>query len=239
MKHFFKTLTIAAIASLSLTSCEKITGEGPIISQDRNYTGFESVSVNISGRVIHTTGNDYRVLIHAQQNILDIIQTKMEGEELIIKFKEGKNVRSHEEIIVELTSPVLKAAHLAGSADMRIENELQQSQLSMSLSGSGNIVATKVTLTGQLRASISGSGNITINEGTANDSWLRITGSGNIYVDAVNNNSAYAEISGSGNIRVKASQALEARIQGSGSVLYRGTPQVTSNVSGSGSVRPL
>ena len=240
MKHFFQLLGIISIASLLLTSCEKLEGKGPVVAQDRVYSGFDAVSISISGKVIHRVGNNFSLRIHAQQNILDIIQTRMEGDELIIKFKDGKNIRSHKEILVEIVSPVLKRISLAGSADMELQDDLDQSELLMSLSGSGNInVAGHVNLNGQLRASLSGSGNITVAGGIADDTWLRIAGSGNIHTDAVTCNSSYAEITGSGNIRVHATQSLDVRIQGSGSVFYRGTPQITSSVTGSGKLMPI
>lgn len=239
MKRLFRFLPVLALMSLLITSCEKIDGEGPIITEDRSHSGFKSARVSISGQVFHSVGNSYQVRIHAQQNILNIIQTRKDGDELVIKFKDGKSVRRHQEIIVELISPELNSVDLSGAANVTLQNVLTQSYLTLNVSGSGNIEATGVDLESQLRAKISGSGNIRIHQGEVSTSWFRISGSGNIHTDAVNSNRAYAEISGSGDIRLKAIQALDAKISGSGSIWYRGTPQITTSISGSGSIRPL
>lgn len=239
MKRMIRLLSIVALLTVVLSSCEKVVGEGPVVSQDRHYTGFEKVRINTSGKVVHSVGNEYKVRIHAQQNILDIITSRMDGNELIIKFKDGKSVRTHHNILIELVSPVLEVLRLEGSADAEIKDVLEQDRFDLKLEGSGDIVVEGVNLTNRLKIDIEGSGDITVRNGTTNYSRLKITGSGDIRTEAVLSKTALAEISGSGDILLNVTDALEAKINGSGSVLYRGNPQVTASISGSGRVRPL
>ncbi|MBL7742063.1 MAG: DUF2807 domain-containing protein [Chitinophagaceae bacterium] len=230
---------LAAISLLSFTSCEKVVGEGPIVTETRGVTGFKSVSVSISGKVNYKIDPVYKVEIQAQQNILDILQTNKAGDNLVIKFQDGKRVKSHEEILVTISAPFADAVNLSGSAEFNLVNALAAQNLDLRVSGSGNINVVQANLADKLTATISGSGNITVSNGAAKNESLKISGSGNINVGNVLAEKAVTEISGSGNIQTNLSQTLDATISGSGSVYYRGNPVITTHISGSGKVKPF
>lgn len=238
MKNLFYFL-LAAICLTGMTSCEKVVGEGPVVAQVRALEDFKSVSVSITGEVIYKIAPSFKVELRAQQNILDIIQTNKVGNDLVIKFKDGKNVRSHEDIAVVIEAPALELANLSGAANLDIQGEVSGANLGLRISGSGNIKVQRINITDKVSATISGSGNIMVLDGIAKNEVLKVSGSGNIHMEDVFGTRAETEISGSGNIQVKLSQHLDARISGSGSVFYLGTPQVVSHISGSGTVKPI
>ena len=237
MKGIYAVL-LAIAGAVALSSCEKVVGEGPVVTETRNVTDFKGVSVAISGKVNYQVAPTYKVEVSAQRNILNVLQTERHGDELVIKFREGTNVKSHEEIIINISAPVAEFANLSGSAELTVMGDIVSPALGLRVSGSGNIVVSKA-ITDDLTATITGSGNIRINQGSSFNEKLKISGSGNIDVSEITGSKVQAEISGSGHIRVHAVQTLNATISGSGSVFYKGTPQISTSVSGSGSVRPL
>lgn len=232
-------LIVSAILTFVFSSCEKIRGEGPVVTQNRTIQHFNSVSTGISGRITYTISPDYRIELKAQQNILDILETIVVNNELIIRFRNGVNVRSHEQIGVDISGPSPEGITVSGSGGFELFGGISGANLNLRVSGSGNMRLDNVTLTDRLEATISGSGNISIDNGTANTENAKISGSGNIQTSGVSVQHADTDISGSGNIRVKVGQNLNARISGSGSVYYAGSPQITTQISGSGNVRPL
>lgn len=231
-------LALSAICVLSFTSCEKVVGEGPIVTETRAVAGFKRVGVSISGKVNYKIDPIYKVEVQAQQNILDILQTNKVGDELVIKFQDGKRVKAHEDIIVTISAPMAEGVNLSGSANIDLINPVAAPSLALRVSGSGNINVFQAAITDQLTATISGSGNINVSSGTARNENLTISGSGNIDFRDLAAEKVISKISGSGNIRVNCSQQLDATISGSGSVFYRGTPAVTTHISGSGKVMP-
>ncbi len=235
VNYLLALLLLTAIFS----SCEKITGEGPVLQQTRTVTDFSKVDVSISGTVNYTIDPVYKVEVIAQQNILEVLRTERVGDELVIKFKNGVRVKSHEQIIVNVSSPTLRSVNLGGSAEFTISGPLAGNDLDLRISGSGSINIQQLSIADKLTATISGSGNITALAGTAKSENLKISGSGSIHLHAVQADKATADISGSGDIKVKASQTLTANISGSGSVYYLGNPVISSHVSGSGKVLPL
>lgn len=231
-------MLFAAAGMLFFTSCEKVAGEGPLVTETRPLTNFKKVSSSISGNVIFQVDPVYKVEVEAQQNILDILETKLIGDELVIRIKDGKRVKNNAGITVTIHAPNCEAVYLSGSGNFSMTGLLNEQNLNLHVSGSGNIDLQNATVIDKLTATVSGSGNIEVRSGTAKNESLRISGSGRIAVGDVVADKAVTETSGSGEMRVKLLQSLDARISGSGSVFYRGTPTVTTHISGSGRVLP-
>lgn len=233
-------IMLAAAAALFMTpSCEKVEGEGPLQTETRSVINFSGVDAGIAGKINYKIDPVYSVEIIAQQNILDVIETFEQNGYLRIKVKDGKRIKSHEEIVINISAPSADHLHLSGSGDLSVTGNNAVANLDMRVSGSGNIVVSDATVTGKIKVVISGSGNMQVQSGTAKDLDLKISGSGKITLDGVAADKATTHTSGSGNIYVNLSQSLDATISGSGSVYYRGTPQITTHISGSGKILPL
>ena len=232
-------IILSAMSLFVYTSCEKIVGEGPVVSQTRNVSNFKSVSISVSGTINYTMSPTYNVEILAQQNILDVMQTNLVGDQLVIKFKDGVRVKDHDNIVINISAPYANGISLSGSAEVKVAGTINTTDCELRVSGSGNITVANLILSNKLYATISGSGNITVNTGTAKEEELQISGSGNIDLANVIAEKAETHISGSGDMHVNLSQILDATISGSGSVFYRGTPQVSTHISGSGRVVPF
>jgi Putative auto-transporter adhesin, head GIN domain len=230
-------LAILAFLSLTLSSCikDKITGEGPVVTQTRSADNFSAIDLRVSGDVFFKQDTVYKLEITAQQNILDVIETHVTNNKLVIKFKNDVNVKSHEPIKIIVSAPFISGLSISGSGNINTQGPVSASSMNMSISGSGNIEMDQLT-TGFIDANISGSGNIKVSGGTATEEKLRISGSGNIDLDDVAATRATTTTSGSGDVRVFASQNLSITITGSGSVYYKGNPIINTSISGSGKV---
>jgi hypothetical protein len=225
-------LSVTVVFSLS---CRKVTGDGPTITENRAINNFTSVASSISADVFYRQEPQFKVEITAQQNILDVIETHVVNNELVIKFRHGVLVRRHENIIVNVSSPVTNGLRISGSGNIVVADSVNAVNINLSISGSGSINVHKLTAT-SVDAGISGSGNITISSGAVNTAKLKISGSGNIDMMNVSAASVNTATSGSGDMRVNATQNLDVSISGSGSVSYTGNPVVNTHISGSGRV---
>ncbi|WEK36801.1 MAG: DUF2807 domain-containing protein [Candidatus Pseudobacter hemicellulosilyticus] len=238
--RFFQQWLLPAAAVLTLTACEKkLTGDGPVVSQERQPAAFSRIILQVPATLYFTQETDTRFRIDAQQNILDEIETPVFDGEMRIRFKDNKNLGRHDPVVMRISNAVIQGLRLDGSANIQASSTIQASSLDLGINGSGNIVMGRLELTDRLTARISGSGSISALEGTAHSANLRISGSGNISVSQVLFQTAETEISGSGDIRLSVEDRLDAKISGSGSVYYRGNPAVNANISGSGSVKQL
>jgi Putative auto-transporter adhesin, head GIN domain len=228
-------LFLSVVIMAGFISCEKIVGEGPAVTESRAIGNFSSVASAISADVYYKQDAVYKVEITAQQNILNVLETNLVGNELVIKFRNGVRARSYETIVVNISSPTINGLRISGSGNLVASDSISSGSMNLAISGSGNISLNRLEAA-SLDANISGSGSILISNGTLNTVGFRISGSGNIDAMNVPASSVTTNTSGSGEIRVNASHDLDVTISGSGSVYYKGNPEVNAHISGSGKV---
>jgi len=203
--------------------------------ESRQVSGFNSVASAGPFNVhIKIDGNE-SVKVDADADIINDIETIVEGNTLKIRFKdrEYRHRNIHKaEVYVEAKS--LNSLLNAGSGSVKVDGTISTDNFKTVLSGSGNISA--VVKSESLHAVISGSGSINLSGSTA-DADMVITGSGEIDGRHLKAGSVVGSITGSGNIYIEAEKSVVGRITGSGSVIYSGNAtSVTSHTTGSGRV---
>lgn len=241
------------------SACRKITGEGPVVTESRQASGFTGIDLEVSGSLHFVPDSVYSVQISAQKNILDIIKTPVDDGVLSIGFRGNPRVRSHEPIVVEVHAPDIVKLGISGSATLYIDKPFYPAHLDMDISGSGDLLGDTVRSAGKisfhlsgsgsltlpylegdiLEANISGSGRVRVDSGRVDSEQLHISGSGDFRLAGVEARTATVHSSGSGNAELYLTQQLDVNISGSGMVYYRGNPRITAQISGSGKVHPL
>ncbi|MBL7699609.1 MAG: DUF2807 domain-containing protein [Chitinophagaceae bacterium] len=227
------SFSLAALILISFSSCEKVIGDGPIVSETRVVREFTELEFGVPGELEFIQSEDREVTIEAQRNIADVIQTYVTGNELRIKVKDSKTIRTSEPIRIVVKAPGVHSFSVSGPGAMAVNNIQYDGISRLKLSGSGKIIVQKLQST-NLEARISGSGSIEVMEGNVDHEDIDISGSGDVNLVEVAAKKASTQTSGSGNIRLNVSDELDVRISGSGDVFYKGSPVVNVSVSGSG-----
>jgi hypothetical protein len=230
-----KNLSVFIIAVFIFSSCSKITGEGPVVTETRNVANFTGIDLRCSADVYYRQDAAYKVEVNAQQNILDVLIIEISNGKLVVRYKNDVFVKSDHKTTVIVSAPEANSFRISGSGDIKTTGPLTPSNLNLDISGSGNILLTELT-TDFIDANISGSGNIGAPGGTTTEEKLNISSSGNIDLSNVSAIKVSTTTSGSGGTKVNASETLDVTISGSGSVYYKGNPVVNVNISGSGKV---
>ncbi|HVG40770.1 MAG TPA: DUF2807 domain-containing protein, partial [Chitinophagaceae bacterium] len=137
-----KQLSLVALAIMVLifSSCEKVVGDGPVVTQNRTTNNFSRISMSGSGTLFYRQDNAYKVEIQAQQNILDVIETNVVNNELVIKLKNNVRIRSHEDIVVTISAPAVTGLTLSGSGNIYTTGSFTPYNIDLNVSGSGNIM---------------------------------------------------------------------------------------------------
>lgn len=235
-----KRILLLPVLLLSLYSCinkETVHGNGNETTESRNPGSFKRIQLMGSMNVEIQKGDERFVEVKAEENLLSYIETKVEGDKLIVKFSDDVNIDADKDIIVIITTPVLTEASVMGSGDIIGNGKFESSdKIEINVMGSGNV---KMELDAPaIEAKISGSGDINI-AGNTKDATYNTMGSGNIKASDLKAENTEAKTMGSGNINAFASVTLKATIMGSGDISYKGGGTVTSNVHGSGSVTAI
>ena len=220
---------------LVMNSCDKVKGKGDVVSEFRNISGFTAIGLAMEGDLFFTPDSVFSVEIQAQQNIIDVIETPVEGGKLVLKLKDHTILGNHKNIRFYIHAPDINNLDISGSGGITANALMDEPELSYGISGSGNINLSDVS-SNQINGNISGSGSMTGSAGETDYESLKISGSGNIDFLYVMADSVFVTISGSGDVKVHAVKYLEVTISGSGNVMYDGNPVINQHISGSGNV---
>jgi hypothetical protein len=235
MKNFHLALSIILLFAVS-SSCKKVTGKGPVVTESRQTATFDGVELRFSADVYFTQANDFKVELQSQENILDEIETTVINNNLVIRTRHSDTrFRTNDGIQIFVSGPDVRSFTIDGSGYIETKGVITPANLQLKVKGSGNIKVNNVTTT-EVNTEIDGSGMIAVNSGNANRANANIEGSGLIDISGITVKDANASVRGSGNISLFATQTLQANISGSGTIFYKGSPTVTKHISGSGSV---
>jgi hypothetical protein len=209
----------------------------------RSLSNFEGISSGGSFdiKIIKSSKNEVKIE-GADSELLEKLETEVEGNHLKIGIRRGLNWKSYgsssKVIITVYHTEKLEKLSLAGSGSIQWDGELYSSELEINVAGSGKVCG-RVAVS-ELEASIAGSGKICL-QGAATKQEVNIAGSGDYEAEDLKTQETEIRISGSGDAEVYVTQALDAKVSGSGDIRYQtGGNDLKSKivkVSGSGKVR--
>jgi hypothetical protein len=208
--------------------------------QTKNVDTFTKISFRVPGKLYLRQGSPQKVEIEGKKEVVDETIVKVEGSRLIIG-REGKwsnwNFGKGDEVNVYVTVKDIEALNVSGPGDIIGETKIVSSQLSMNVSGSGNL-KVEAEVSGDMEADVSGSGDLFVN-GKCKRFNSDVSGSGKVNAGVVVADRAEFGISGAGKVEASGSAAeVRVSISGSGKVLASNLETNTCNVriSGSGDV---
>lgn len=209
-------LALAVTGALLLVhkveSISPVRGSGIAATQTRVVPRFSRVDLMGSNNVTVMVGGKQSVVIHADNNLIDRVTTRVLAGTLVIGNKGSFTTKSP--MSVEVRVPSLAAMTLNGTGTISASG-INASRLVMTLSGVGTFNAS----------------------GTATHLVVAVNGLGQARLSHLAARDVHAVINGSGQIRVTASKSLQAVINGSGTIIYSGNPpQVSTTVAGNGTV---
>lgn len=234
---FFFLLIVIIFSSCRFFGGERISGDGHVTTQDRNVGSFNSVDAEGSVKVHLKQDASTSVRIETDENLQQYLDVYTKGNTLVIKTKEGYNLRPSKDVIVYTSAPVYTNIDVSGSCDILGDNNITSNDaLAMQVSGSGKI-DVQVTVP-KVSADVSGSGDVFL-KGTAKEFAGSISGSGSIKAFDLTTDDTKLDLSGGADAEVTANQKLDVEVSGSGDVKYKGNATVSQRISGSGSVKKV
>ena len=229
----FVTVTLSGCIVVDLNGCgkETVKGSGEVITEERQVAEFKTIKLKGIGRVVLSQGRQHSVTIRTDDNILPLIETDVQNDELIIS-EQNYDLRPTT-LVFDITVANLEGIAISGSGKVIGKSRFVSDDFYADISGAGDMtLALEVT---DLETKISGSGSMNLS-GKANRHDAKISGSGKINAFDMHTKCVSLRVSGSGDCKVNATETLYAKISGSGDVFYKGHPRITSKISGSGSL---
>lgn len=226
------------IALCLFTSCiselkaQKITGNQLIAIEERSdLTNFNSINISAGLDAIITQGEKEFVEVEADQNILEYITTKVEGNTLIIRWKKGINIRKHKKATVHITLRELSGVNASSGADVVCNDVIKTDEISINLSSGADI---KLKLDAKNIKANASSGADLILEGIAEKLDVNASSGADIKASKLKAQDVIADASSAAEIKVYAVNTIKANASSGADIDYYGNPKYTNNHSSSG-----
>lgn len=204
---------LAAAGTMFFLSRNYIKESGIRETREVELPSFSGIDAGGAMDIDIKCGEEQKVEITADKNLIPYIKTEVEDGVLVIKPE--KCLHRNNRITISISVPDIKSLSLSGASDVKIKN-VKNDLLNIDISGAVNVSASGETK--NLKVDASGSSDIDMKKLTAR--------------------SVKIDLSGSSDAKVNAVKELDVSITGTGIVTYWGNPEkINQEISGSGSLK--
>lgn len=228
MKQKLPILTFSIMILFALSSCvfmgPSINGNGNVVEQTRKIKDFKKIDVSRGMNVYISQGETYKVEVKADENLLEAIETKSEGDVLIIRAT--KNIRKATSKKVYITVPDLEEIEASSGSNIFSETKLVFRDMTVSTS-SGSNVTLEINSEKTEFSSSSGS-NIKL-RGTTKSFNAKASSGSNIKAEELTSENCETKASSGSNIWITAKNDFSGDVSSGANVFVYGNPK-NSNI---------
>jgi len=235
-------ITIVLILAILFSSCgfdinigQGKKGNGIVKEDNRRVTSeFTVISVSEGLDAYVTQGNDFDIVVEADENIIDLIGTDIKNGTLRIHAIEniGRATKN-----VYVTLPIITALKTSSGAGLSTKNDIEAENIELSSSSGSNLQIEELKAYHVIAESSSGA-HIKVAGETEMLNGSASSGSG-IKAENLSAANCNASASSGAGITVNASETLTAKASSGGDIRYTGNAKVEHKKSSSGSVSAL
>lgn len=233
-----KKIIIFVILISYFTSCfanninkGKIIGNKIIEQKDFNIKNFNKLYVSNSFNIVLTQGDEEKLILETDQNLIQYIEVKVLNNNLIIRMNDNYEY-NYTKMNLYLNFKFLENIDISGACEITTKgkNYIKFNDLSIDCSG-----ATKIDLNlecNNLEIDCSGATEINLN-GKADKFKIDCSGASEIDAKKLESKYCILDASGASTVTVFAIESLNAETSGASSIIYYGNPKII-NIDSSG-----
>ena len=227
---------IFAFLSILLSSCwflgPSVKGNGNVTEEVRQVAEFDQINVSRGMNVYISQGSPAKVVVIADNNLHEVIETRVEGGTLKVYVNE--NIRWAKEKKVMVTVEKLSGLESTSGSNVWSQNQIMSENLEMKATSGANI--TLDVNAKYLKAGCSSGANIRIS-GLAKEAELGTSSGANLKGEELKAENCKMKASSGGNVSSTVNGRLEAKASSGGNVVYYGEPTETDvNTSSGGNI---
>lgn len=232
---------LIAMLTLVATSCNfdirlgQENGNGNVITEEREVGDFTAVRGAAGMDVFLTEGTENKVVVEADENLMEIIETRVDGTTL--KISSTKSIGRSKSKKVHVTYVSLESIEASSGADVIGNSVIRSETLSLD-SSSGADLEVEV-FANELYIGCSSGADVKVS-GTASKLTADASSGSDIRARQLEVVTCKADASSGADISVHVKESLEATASSGGDIKYYGNPSDVSVADGvSGNVRKM
>ena len=196
-----------------------------IADKELKMSAFDRVELDAMGhvKIVQSETNDYRVVLSAPDNYLELFSFEVNDGKLEMDFAESVNNLEVKDVNITIFTPRLVQVENEGLCTLTIDS-LRSGLLKVENSGVGAMKLRGLRVE-KIAVDCSGVGGISL-AGVARWANLECSGVGGIDAKNLRARRVKAEVSGVGGLDCYASDSLKASVSGVGALKYAGNPRV-------------
>lgn len=222
------------VGGCDLMAAGDVRGFGDVIQEERSLKNVSGVELGAPGEMDIRLGDTESLVIEAEGNLLQYIETSLEGGILKVYTRIGANLEPTRPIIYTLTVKRLLSLAVTSSGSITAP-ALEADRFRMEVNSSGHILLAGITAQ-KLEVTLNSLGYAEIGTGEVTEQEIKISSSGNYSAPDVRSETVTATLDSSGNATVWVTEELTAEMNSSGNVYYYGQAVVNETSSSSGAV---
>jgi len=210
-------------------------GSGNIVTIEENFTDFTALDINHAFDVTVQQGDVYSVIIRVDDNFVDDLDIKIQGDALKIGFKSTFNTRLKDATFeADITMPELSAIDVSSASRAEINGFSSsapfRADVSSASSLGGDIDAGNTTL------DVSGASSVELS-GSGADLVVNASGASTVDLSNFPVGDATVDASDASRVTVNANGTLDVDASSASNVMYLGNPTLGAiDLSGASSV---
>jgi len=233
MKTTIAFLLVILMASGCIVNVQdSITGDGKVITQQRDVPEFTGIKVGSGIDVYLTQGEPVSVVVESDENLQEWIRTDVTGS--VLNIHSEKNIRLAKMKKVTITCKALDKIEVSSAGDVVGLNPFKTDKLDIDMSSAGDlrfeVEANEITI------SISSAGNVSL-KGKTEILKADLSSAGDLNAFDLEARVGDVSVSSAGTARVYITEEASFRSSSAGDIDYKGEPKLKEiHTSSAGSV---
>jgi len=230
-----KVVFLFIVISLTLSACvmdgwnNGISGNGNVVDETRDITGFSGVRVSSGIDVYLSEGLEFEVRVEADENLMEVILTELNGKILVVKT-ERYGIRHAKSKKVHVTLPELEVLKISSAGDCVGQTPFICDELKLDISSAGDL--SLEVEADRIYMDISSSGDARIS-GKTNILDVSLSSAGDLHAFDLIAKKVDVNVSSAGDARVHATEEISMNVSSAGNIYYRGDATVIHSRSSS------
>lgn len=233
MKQKFSILATFIFVLFVLSSCifsgPALKGNGNVVEETRKTGEFDEIKVSRGMNVYISQGERTKVVVKADENLLDAIEIRVEGNTL--KVTSNQNIRNAKSKKVFVTTPNISKIKSTAGSNVFSETVIKSKNLDLSSSAGSNM---KLEVNAEnIDVSTSAGSNIKL-EGTTRSFTGKASSGSNLKAEELTSKNCTASVSSGANLWITVEDDFSGHASSGGNIFYYGNPESTDIEKSSG-----